>query len=135
MMAALSQTNAATAASQIVTLVSTDGYETFTVTALPNTFATTVYTAAASALRRITKIRKLVIANPTVGAVNITVIYRLANTTDYVYYPATSLAAGGRLVFDDMEMTLSPDDRLEVAGNTGVNVFVSAREYQGNVKA
>ena len=106
-----------------------------TATALTNNQATAVYTAAPSAQRRITKIRKLVIVNPTGGAISITVTYRLANTTDYTYYAATSLAAAGRLVFDDMEMTLSPDDLLRVTGNTGVHVFVSAREYQGNVKA
>jgi hypothetical protein len=134
MMAALPQTSPAPLANQTVALVSAEGYETFTATALTGTSPIAVYTAAASAQRRITKVRKLVVVNTTAGAISITVTYRLANTTDHVYYPATSLAAGGRIVFDDMEMTLSPDDVLRVTGNTGVNVFVSAREYQGNVK-
>jgi hypothetical protein len=133
-MASPTQIPAPPAASQTLALVSGEGYETFTATALIGITATSVYTAAASAQRRITKIRKLVIVNTTAGAVNITVTYRLGNATDYVYSAATSLAAAGRLVFDDMEMTLSPDDVLKVTGNTGVNVFVSAREYQGNVK-
>ena len=122
-------------ANQTLALVSAEGYETFTATALVGTTPNAVYTAAPNAQRRITKIRKLVVVNTTAGAINITVTYRFANTTDYIYHAATSLAAAGRLVFDDMEMTLSPDDVLRVTGNTGVHVFVSAREYQGNVKA
>lgn len=134
-MASPAQIPAPPVAGQTLALVSAEGYETFTATALSGAAATAVYTAAPSAQRRITKIRKLAIVNTTAGAINVTVTYRLADTTDYVYCAATSLAAGGRLVFDDMEMTLSPADVLKVTGNTGVNVFVSAREYQGNVKA
>lgn len=134
-MASSSQAPLPPAAGQTLALVSAEGYETFTATALAGTTATAVYTAAASALRRITKLRKLVVANPTGGAVNITVAYfRNANATSYAYYPLTSLAAAGRLVFDDLEMTLEPADELRVTGAAGVHVFVSAREYQGNVK-
>jgi len=120
---------------QPITTVSQDGYETLTATALTTGSATAVYTAATSAVKRITKIKKLVVTNPTGGAVNITVTYfRDANSTSYTYYPATSLAAAGRLVFDDVEMTLEPEDEIRVTGASGIHCFVSAREYQGNVK-
>jgi hypothetical protein len=134
-MATTSQTPAPPATNQVLTLVSAEGYETFTATALTGTSATSVYTAAASALRRVTKVKKLVVANPTGGAVNITVTYRRASdAVTFTYYPGTSLAAAGTLVFDEVEITLEPLDELRVTGAAGIHCFVSAREYQGNVK-
>jgi hypothetical protein len=134
-MATAPQTPAPPAINQVLTLVSAEGYETFTATALAGASPTAVYTAAASAQRRITKVRKLVVANPTGGAVSITVAYRRASdAVTFTYYPGTSLAAAGRLVFDELEMTLEPLDELRVTGAAGIHCFVSAREYQGNVK-
>lgn len=115
--------------------VSTDGYEDIVAVALSGTSATAVYTAAAASLRRITKVKKLVISNDTAGAINITVTLTRSAVV-YTYYPVTSLAARGRLEFpssgEDMEMSLRPADILKVTGDTGVYVFVSVREYQGN---
>jgi hypothetical protein len=123
-------------ASRTIALVSSDGYKTFTVTALTGGAATSVYTAASSAQRRITELRKLVVTNPTGGAANITVTYyRAASATSFEYYPQTSLASKGRLVFDTLEFPIEPDDELRVTGASGIHVFVSAREYQGNVKS
>ncbi len=117
--------------------VSSDGYEVFTATTLAGTSPVAVYTAAAAAIRRITKVKKLVVTNPTSGALNVTVIYyRASNTTSYEWYPLQSLASKARLVFDDVEMTLEPSDELRVTeSGDGISVFVSTREYQGSVKA
>lgn len=118
-----------------ITSVSNEGYETFTVTALSGTGATACYTAADANIRRLTKIKKLVINNTTAGGITITVqYYRASATTAYDWYGDLSLAANTQLVFNDIDWTLEPEDELRVIGNTGVNVFVTAREYQGNVK-
>jgi hypothetical protein len=115
--------------------VLSDGYETFTALALSSGAATAIFTAAAANLRKLSKIEKLVITNPTAGAVTITVAYfEAASATVFTYYPATSLAAAGRLVFDEVLMQLEPLDELRVTGASGIHCFVSAREYLGNVK-
>lgn len=118
------------------TTVSSEGYETFTAATLSGASTTAVYTAATSTVRRITKIRKLVITNPTAGSLNVTVLYynKAANTA-YEWYPLQALASKARLSFDDVEMTLEPEDELRVTeSGSGISVFVSAREFQGNVK-
>ncbi len=117
--------------------VSSDGYEVFTATTLAGTSPVAVYTAAAAPIRRITKIKKLVVTNPTGGALNVTILYyRASNTTSYEWYPLQSLASKARLNFDDVEMVLEPSDELRVTeSGDGISVFVSTREYQGSVKA
>lgn len=114
-------------------LVSSEGYEALTVTALSGTGATACYTAATSTERRRTKVNKIVVHNTTAGAIAITVsYYRASVTTAYEWYGATNLAADTQLPFDDVGWLLEPEDEVRVTGNTGVNVFVSTREYQGS---
>lgn len=116
------------------TLVLSDGYEDLTMVTLAGTSPFAIYTAATAAQRRISKVTKLVITNPTAGPLNVTVlIYKAATTVSYEWYPLQAIASKARIEFTDPGILLYASDELRVTeSGAGLSVFVTTREYQGN---
>lgn len=118
-----------------VAAVSSEGFENFVAVTMAGAGPTACYTAGSATERRISKIKRIVIHNTTAAPVNITVSYYKASTaTVYEWYGATSLAADTQLPFNEPEWVMESADELRVTGAANVNVFVTAREYHGNVK-
>lgn len=119
---------------QSATLVLSDGYEVYTAATLSGASTTAVYTAATAAEKRISRVDKIVITNPTAGSLNVTILYyNAASTTAHEWYPLQALASKARVEFNDVKMLLSASDELRVTeSGSGISVFVTTREFQGN---
>ena len=121
------------------TTVSSEDYLSRKMTTLATGAATAVYTAGAASIRQVHVIQTILITNPTGGAVTATIqVYQASNTTSYEFYPATSLASKGRLVFPtdgaaSLNLVLEPSDEIRLTGN-GLTAIVIAQIHQGNVK-
>jgi hypothetical protein len=122
-----------------VAAVSNEGYLARKMTTLADANPTAVYTAGAANTRQVHVIQTILVTNPTGGAVTATLtVYQSSNTTVYEFYPATSLAAKGRLPFPSdgaasLNLVLEPSDEIRLTGN-GLTAIVVARIHQGNTK-